>query len=260
MEHIASYALIDHLSYSSISMFLTCGKSWQFRYVDHVQVPTSPELVFGSAAHGAVEAFLTEGGNIQDHWLKSWEEQIKKNPQISWDLDTPEGFCNDGIKILTHPDVLNGLKALKPATKDDHSVIEKRVELRVPGVPVPLTGFIDLITSDGIPGDFKTSKSRWSDEKAAAEIQPLVYLAALNQENPDLTPWTFRHYVIVKTKTPQWQVIEHHHNPAQLMWLFKMIQSVWKAIVAGSFTENPTGWKCSPNYCEYWNLCRGKYG
>lgn len=49
---------IDHLSYSSISSFLTCGKAWKYRYIDKVQAPTSLSLVIGSAVHDVVEEIV----------------------------------------------------------------------------------------------------------------------------------------------------------------------------------------------------------
>lgn len=253
---------IDHLSYSSISAYVSCGMYWKLKYVDKLPAPTSPALLFGSATHGAVEAYLLKGNfasDLVDEFRKSWAEQLEKNPNVSWGMDTPEAMENDGIRILQHPDVVAGINAIAPGDGVGLK-IETKVEIRVPGVPIPLVGYIDIITKDGIPGDFKTSGTKWSPEKALNEIQPLVYLAALNQLDPKHTQWNFRHYVIVKTKTPQFQAIEHTHNPAQLMWLFKMIKNAWDAINAGAFVENPTSWKCSAAYCEYYNQCRGKYG
>jgi hypothetical protein len=38
-----------------------------------------------------------------------------------------------------------------------------------------------------------------------------------------------------------------------------MIQAAWRGIEAGVYPMNPSTWKCSPKYCEYWPLCRGRY-
>jgi hypothetical protein len=235
--------------------------AWKFKYLDKVPCPTSPALLFGSAAHGAIEGYLTNGKqtSLADEFRKSWAEQLERNQTVSWGMDSPEEMANDGIRILTHPDVVAGINAIEVGMAGDNPTIETKVEIRVPGVPIPLVGYIDIITKDGVPGDFKTSGTKWSVDKAIGETQPLVYLAALNQLDPKKTQWNFRHYVIVKTKTPQWQMIEHAHNPAQLMWLFKMIKNAWDAINAGAFVENPGSWKCSASYCEFWNICRGKY-
>ncbi|KPL70099.1 hypothetical protein ADN00_18825 [Ornatilinea apprima] len=264
--------MIEHLSYSSISTYLTCAASWKFHYLDKVTAPTSTALIFGSAFHNTVEGYLAgiaNGGkpDLMEIWQEKWREQSTvKNEKgelitredVDWGADTPESLCNDGIRLLSHDDIHSGILSIIPGVDSSGVKIERKVTLQVPGVPVPIIGFIDIVTADGIPGDFKTSNRSWSAEKALGETQPLFYLAALNQAGIQTPGWKFRHFVFVKTKKPQFQVLEHGHTPGQMMWLFSMIQKVWKGIDAGIFPENPTGWKCDPQYCEYWHLCRGK--
>ena len=255
--------MLDHLSYSSISAYLTCGRHWQYRYVEQAPALTSTNLLLGSAVHGAIEAYIAtpdrQPDAMHELWRSSWAKQVDANEgRIDWGIDTPEGLSNQGLKLLTHPETLLVLDALTPLGPE---WIEKRVELHVPGVPVPVVGYIDIVTADGIPGDFKTSARSWSEDKALGETQPLFYLAALNQAGYTLNPQRrFRHYVFVKTKEPKVQIIEHSHTAGQLFWLFEMIRSVWQAIEAGVYPLNPTGWKCTPAYCEYWTRCRGRAG
>jgi hypothetical protein len=250
---------LDHLSYSSINAYLSCGANWNFKYNQDIKTPTSPELCFGSAWHSTVENFVGSGhqGNLVDLWQANWHKQIE-GQEVDWGLDTPESFCNEGIRILSHKDIQAGILSIKAGIDDQGPRIERKVELRVPGVPLPVIGYIDIITADGVPGDFKTSRSSWTADKALNEMQPLFYLAALNQAGIATPGWRFRHFIFIKTKTPQFQAIEHVHNPGQLMWLFKMIQEVWRAIDAGIFPCNPTTWLCTPSYCNYWSICRGK--
>jgi hypothetical protein len=133
------------------------------------------------------------------------------------------------------------------------------VELHVPGVPIPIIGYIDVVTADGVPGDFKTAARSWTQDQAQNELQSLFYLAALNQAGIATPGWMFRHYTIIKTKTPKFEAFEHCHKPGELMFLFDLIQRVWTGIERGVFALNPTGWKCSPSYCDFYSKCRGKY-
>lgn len=249
--------MMDHLSYSSISAYLTCGQNWRYRYVDKLPALTSTNLIFGSAVHAAVEAYVQMGGDITDLWHAAWVDQMAENEgRVDWGVETPEELFNQGVRMLTSSSTLAVLDTLHPL---GHDWIERKVELRVPGVPVPVVGYIDIVTDDGVPGDFKTSARSWTQDKANGEMQPLFYLAALNQAGYERNPdWRFRHYVLVKTKEPKVQIIEHSHKPAEALWLFEMIKSVWDAISAGVYPLNPTGWKCSPQYCEYWSRCRGR--
>lgn len=249
--------MIEHLSYSSITTFLSCAANWKFKYLDKLPTFSSPELVLGTAVHNAVEAYLLGKGELIESYPAAWEMAMSRDAnKIFWGTDTQEQVYNEGLRLLSHASVSEGIKALRNGTEPK---IETKVELRVPGVPVPIVGYIDVITSDGIPGDFKTSRASWSQVKAQDSIQTLFYLAAMNQAGVKDHNWTFRHYVIVKTKTPQFQVLEHTHKPGELFWLFGMVQNVWKAIETGVFPENPTTWLCSPDYCDFYKSCRGKY-
>jgi hypothetical protein len=248
---------ITHLSYSSVSSYLMCAAAWKFHYIDKVQTPTSPALVFGSAFHNTMEKWIAGNENsLSEAWSREWKKQTE-GQDIDWGTDIPEEMFNTGIRILTDADILQELQN----TFFQHAempVIETKVELNIPGVPIPVIGYIDIITSDKVPGDFKTSSRSWTPDKALDETQPLFYLAAMNQMGFPVDGWRFRHYVFVKTKTPKFQVFEHVHNPGQILWMFGMIQKVWKGISCGVFPENPSTWKCTPKWCEYWSMCRGK--
>lgn len=250
---------LEHLSYSSISAYLSCGHYWQMKYIDKLPTGTSPELVFGSAFHGTIENFIkgNHQGDLLQFWQTNWKEQLERNPEIDWGMDSPASFENLGIRMFESKEIHQGILSIKA---DAPEWIEKRIELKVPGVPIPVLGFIDIVTADGIPGDFKTSSKSWTMDKALGETQPLFYLAALNQLGIHSHNWKFRHFVFVKTKEPKFQIMEHVHNPTEVFWLFEMIRRAWQGIEAGVFPISPGSWKCSPNYCEFWSKCRGKNG
>jgi hypothetical protein len=250
---------LDHLSYSSISLYLRCSRAWYGRYVDHIKVPTSPALVFGSAIHNTIERYLLTGQDPLSAWSECWAEQVNSEGSgIEWGGDTPERFVNDGIHYLGSKAVQDGIAALKCAMGANGPRVEERVTLTVPGVPLPLIGYIDFVAPDGVPCDLKTAARAWDADKAQREPQSLYYLAALNQSGETVPQWMFRHYVLVKTKKPQWQVFEHRHSVAELFGLLDTVQQAWRGIEAGIFTPNTSGWQCSPKYCDMWQACQGK--
>lgn len=255
---------IDHLSYSSISTYQMCPRSWRYHYLDKIQMPTSPALIFGSAFHNTVEehvktAFATERVPIVDRWHRHWGEQLEQD--ICWGSDTPEDMAALGEKMFSDPDTIALVDSLEPLVIDDKPLIEQYVVLQVPGVPVPIIGYIDMIEVGGVPCDFKTSARSWNQDQANSEMQPTFYLAALNQAGAPLVGdedgFSFRHYVFVKTKKPQVQIWESYRTIGQMFWLFGLIRETWEAISAGAFPPNTTTFKCSPRYCEYWGICRG---
>ena len=253
---------LEHLSHSSIQTYLQCPRAWSYKYREGVRAPSSPALVLGSALHGAVEDIIRRqhAGTpvpLDAIWQEQWSKAIAQ--PVEWGADMPEQTSNEGYRLLAHPDTATTLAKLVPLQEDGVLAIEKRVELRVPGVPVPVLGYIDLITTDYVPTDFKTSGKPWTQEKAEGEIQPLIYLAALNQAGHHLnTSFRFRHIVWVKGRTPQVQVIETSHTIGAVLWVLQMVQSVWQAIDGGAFPPNPGTWNCSERWCGYWSLCRGR--
>lgn len=258
--------MIDHLSYSSISTFLNCPEAWRRKYIEKEPTTSSPALVFGSAFHDTLEGFIKqeagfngeEPKGILDMWGSNWEAQLEKQQNVIWEYETPEAQYNEGIRILGNTEIMAEIQKIKPAVDEAGAKIERKVELRVPGVDVPVIGYIDIILEDGTPADFKTSKASWSEAKASDSLQSLFYIAALTQMGIEVN-WKFAHLIFVKTKTPKFQRIEHEHEKGELFFLFEVISSVWGAITRGVFPLNPTSWLCNERWCDFHANCKGKY-
>lgn len=251
---------IQYLSYSSISMYQLCPESWRRRYILHEQTPASLPLVFGSAVHSTIEAYLKRGGDLSELWQEHYAGQLQFEAlDVDFGTETPESVAADGERILTARNVARFLAAIRGNyDPDGGSTMERRVELRVPGVPVPVIGYVDIITRDGVPGDFKTAAKMWARDRAENEMQPLVYLAALEQEGYHDHGWRFRHYVIAKGTPPQVRTFETRRTPEEVeQKLYPATRQVWTGICAGKFPKAIGSWKCCPKWCGYWRACRG---
>lgn len=255
--------MISHLSYSSITTYLTCGRAWYFQYIRRVRTPPNAALVFGKAFHDLIEDYITliqgwERENPTSNWIKMWSKKVAQEIKIDWGNDSESDLLETGKRMLETADVIDTLSSIRPRIEGVQAVIEKRVQLTVPGVPIPVIGYIDLIAQDGVPCDLKTSAHAWPEDKAALETQPLFYLAALNQEGyKDNPEQLFRHYVFTK-ETPTVQIFETKHTVGEMLWLFAQITETWRAIQSEIYPPNVTSWKCSPKYCQFWSVCRGK--
>ena len=269
--------MIDHLSYSSVNLYLTCARAWRFRYIDKIKTPVAAVLPFGSAFHDAIETYLSikhekAPAPVSDIFSDSWQRRLEIEQNIDFGDETPESLAELGQHMLgSEVDVTGGgpnrkarnastfLNDIVPMMEGATPVIEKRISLQVPGVDVPIIGYIDLITQDGVPCDFKTSAKSWYADKAHDELQVDFYLAALLQAGCAPADLKFRYYVFVKTKKPKIQIIETKRNVGQLFWMMDMVGEVWRGIEAGVFPPTgPGSWRCTPKYCDAWNLCRGK--
>lgn len=268
---------LRHLSYSSISAYLSCPRLWKFRYIEKLPTAGSPNLFFGSVWHNAIEEYISVNATgrdaLVDMYKSHWERQLEREgDKMIWSDQEKQDTFDQGFMWITneidaggHNDMASFLDTIKPkqrknAGEDEKPLyVEERVNLMVPGVPIPIIGYIDVITEDEIPTDFKTSSKSWNAKRAEDEMQPLFYLAALSQAGVRVPGRKFRHVVFVKTKTPKVQVLTTQHNMAKLLWLYRIIEDVWSAIEKEAFPVNPTGWQCSPNWCDYWASCRGKF-
>lgn len=258
---------VSRLSYSSVSAYLTCGRSWKFRYIDRIPVPTAARLIFGTAIHDTIEAHIrsrAEGQEtplLADIWKAEWPRRVEREgDNIDWGQDSPDELYMTGLRVLQTAEVAETIEGVSPLVSPyGHLYIEEWVSMKVPDVPIPVVGRIDIITEDRVPGDFKTSSQTWSEERALAELQPLFYVGALRQQRFPLSEeMRFRHYVFTTTEEPTAQVIETQRHAGELPFLFEVIREVWQGITAGVFVPNPGVWKCSPEYCEYWAMCRGR--
>jgi CRISPR/Cas system-associated exonuclease Cas4 (RecB family) len=250
---------VEHLSYSSLSAYNACARAWKYHYIDKVPVLTSANLVFGSTFHRVVEAYLSTratGGELDllGYWRHSWEEAQKE--KIIWGKDTPDSMNETGLRMLETFEIINALDGIKLAmNRDNNYRVEERISLTAPGVPVPITGYIDFVAADGVPCDIKTAARSWEEGKADQELQPTFYLAAMNQagENVD----RFRYYIFTKAKAPKVQVIETRRTVNDMFWLIQALSETCAAIEAGAFPPTGVGsWKCTPEYCEYWEFCK----
>jgi len=285
---------LKHLSYSSINTYHLCPSAWKRHYIDKVQTPTATALVFGSAFHATVEAYirmknleqgimeigdnqtrerlkgLDDADSLLAWWGLQWAAKLEKEPNIDWGDETPEALADLGAKMLGKLDVSGSganrkemagefLSKIVPMMNNGKPVIERKVSLSVPGVPIPVIGYIDIITADGVPSDFKTASRAWYKSKADEELQPTFYLAALAQMGEPVPDGKFRYYIFTKAKSPKAQILETSRTAGEMLWLFELIRQTWQAIEAGVFPSNPTTWKCNPKYCDYWNMCRGAF-
>jgi len=266
---------LKHLSHSSINTYHLCPSAWKRHYIDKVPTPTAVALAFGGAFHNTIEAYieskvLGRDADLTALWASKWAEKLERESNIDFGDEKPGDLVELGTRMLGKLDVSGGganrtetaaqfLSKITPLMDNGKPVIERKVSLSVPGVPIPVIGYIDIITVDGVPCDFKTASRAWYASKADEELQPTFYLAALAQMGEPVPDGKFRYYIFTKAKSPKAQILETKRSAGQMLWLFELIRQTWQAIEAGVFPSNPCTWKCNPKYCDYWNMCRGAF-
>jgi hypothetical protein len=257
--------LPSRLSYSAIAAYLACPASFKFGRIDRLERPGAPpDAAFGTALHRMVQACLVAkaSGDPYDPvqaWAGAWAA-VQEHERIAWGAELPEQYETEGLVIANSAPVRSFLASVDLLVDEQGAAVEREIEFTVPGVPVPIIGYVDLIDAAHVPYDLKTSRRAWTSDRALNELQPLFYLTALNQRgggrNPD---HVFRHVNIVRAgRAATVQVFETRRTLAEMLWAANLIREVWRGISSGVFPTNPTTWKCSPRWCEFWPVCRGK--
>jgi hypothetical protein len=214
-------------------------------------------LIFGSAVHSVLEQRIRDKSrDMAELWPIAWKEAEKNSAwkQTIWE-ETPEVCFETGVRIF-ETDLQSTVDQITPAVINDSPAIEYKFEWKLDGVP-GVIGFIDCLADDGIPWDFKTAGKMWYADKASKELQPLVYLSALNQLGMTNHNMTFRHLVITKTKNPQFEIFETKRDPAELEFMEEIVRGVWQDIAEARFRANPLSMYCNAE-CPIYSECAGK--
>ena len=262
------------MSPSSLGLLSDCSRLWAARYRDGKASPRTPALLFGSAFDATVEWLLARkwagrwstAEEVAQQFARCWENEMERSEPVDWDGRPAASFLHDGIALCTAPATLACLRGLDPAPHPDDAgapALQVRVELNVPGVPVPVVGYVDAILRDG-PGrlllvDFKTARRRWPRGRERKELQARVYLAALWQSGEPFSRLGFRYLVFLPGITPEGcavQEIPVSLNEKDLLMTLSALRRSWQQIKSGVFPGNPHSWHCNES-CVMWDECFG---
>ena len=163
---------------------------------------------------------------------------------------------------------------LKEKLREKNLADEAEITIVPLGGKITLGPFeLDLITlTEGslFVIDFKTSRSRWSQQKVLeASDQLLLYGLAVQNLNPQffaagqpgtpgpgpLPPLPIRlHFAILtKAKSPAVQLLAVPTDAARVAGLIDSVTQVWQAMQTGHFYPNPSPQNCIP--CPYRSRC-----
>lgn len=235
----------DHFSYSNVSLWYQCPRAWYIRYVEEILPASSNAQLFGTAVHNAIENDMLNKTSIAH---KSFEQHLKQavKERGNGNLFPQEDFkkmCEEAETIFGDPMVqwiIEGVNAIE---------IERYIEFRVPNVPVPIIGYIDVVCDDGVPLDIKTSWNDWGNTRARTELQPNFYLYAMDILNiaGKRHGGRFRHLVVVKrTDAPRAYVLETRRDN-YIETVDSMVQTMWAGIKDQAWSY--TTYKCHNPRC-----------
>jgi PD-(D/E)XK nuclease superfamily len=166
---------VEYLSASSLAKAATCPEQWRRKYLLREPEKVYYEMFLGNVVHAAAEENwfykMGTGKNLDLRELgieyeKLWDRQLEKSPPDWMDKD-PDQILETGLNMIVayHEAVADKVTPVK---------VEERFEESIEGVPVPIIGYMDVVTPDRVI-DQKTSKKRVREANANWRFQARVY-------------------------------------------------------------------------------------
>jgi hypothetical protein len=196
-----NYAVHKTISYSQLSMYLSCPKKWALQYRDGHKIYTpSINMTFGTSIHESVQHYLhtmyeTSGAeadrldlenHFEERFRENYSKEYKNNSNVHFsDSGEMREFFDDGLAIL---DFIKKKRNEYFSKRDWHLV---GIEIPIVMSPNPkypnilYNGFIDLVlyhepTNEFIIYDIKTSARGWGDKEKKDEIKQFQILLYKN--------------------------------------------------------------------------------
>jgi len=255
----------DYISFSSLNTFRQCSLRYYFRYILGLPEATvSSALVYGSGVHRAIEHHFREllSGNpppdldtlLAEFW-DEWKERVRDEIRFGKDEDL------DSVGRLTERTLTAFQRSEVAQPRGQILAVEE--ELRgpvVPGCPDVL-GWVDLIVDTGselVIHDWKTARSRWSQEQAEDASEQLLLYSELAKDFAPGKPVRMEFVILTKTK----DVIVDRHSlpvePARANRPKRVVERIWRAIETGCFYPSPSAMNCPG--CAFRDACRNWTG
>lgn len=181
-----------HLSASQLTLFARCPEQYRRVYVLGERRPPAGALIFGSADHKAHELNFTQkiesgvdlpADDVKIAFAEAFDREVDRaggESEVEWENDKPGALKDQGVALVGHY-----LQKVSPRVQP--LAVEERFEITVPGVPLPIIGYVDVravITEQMELGsqdmrrrliERKTGKRKESEIKPDWRLQGLLY-------------------------------------------------------------------------------------
>jgi len=267
-EYNAEYDNIvtnDWISNSALSLLMTCGFAFNYKYVLRIPEDRGIRSTAGSGGHKARETYLkakeeTEEGLPVDELTDAARDFVHhtfdKHP-IHADSEF-EGKGRTELRDITTDFAVN------IAVKDSEDflpyvkpkLVEHRMAVKFPGMSRTMVGMCDNIEVNDDIRDLKSGKRAYGQKKVDDLPGLTTYGIMRYAETGKLPGAYYVDNVTLLKNGPGSNAYVTHRTKEQLeQHLQRFI--VWnKVIDSGLFgPADPGHWRCSESFCGYWSQC-----
>ncbi len=261
-----------YLSASSLNTLLTCPRMFEFKYVQRIPTPPTASMLTGTALHKCFETYYRGVITNPDNRLTLNQMADLASATLEDTLTSEEHYLKPEeieeatvtVRELAAAYAENVAPTITPlAVEEEHVGIAR--------CGIPLLSYIDLRHQlpDGSQGiaDYKVTTKRWTIDKLTNSLQFGLYALVTGLQNVEV-------HNLVKTApakrsttkptdgvtdvAPNIRILRHAFDGSN-DHLENIIESSAALITAGIFPPCAMdAWNCNPDWCGYWNICRGK--
>lgn len=254
----------DHFSYTQLACWLRCQAQYYYRYIEHLQSPSSLAMIRGNAFHNAAaygyshldsDRKLPKLQELLNIYSDTWDDEVtgkttdragkdKTGPKpIIKKNENPGEIKDTGIKLLT-----KYYQTIMP------EIIPEQIECRktCDFMGIKLLSYIDIITWTGGVIDIKTVSRKKSEQDIINDLQAPFYAITLKQDRID-----FEYHECVDNAKLEVIVVPADKTIDDITFTGNVICKAWKQIQTGIFIPNTLQYLCSPDYCGFYrSICR----
>ena len=237
-----------YISVSQVRTYLQCGMKYYFRYFERIGAPPTGPMIRGSsvdkAANNHFDVKADNGVGLKRNDFVDVAVSEHDSNADSAEMDLTKQTSRDRLAEISKKYHTTHAQELIPLSKDS-------VQLKLNGdigLDVPVLGFADLITKDGIVIDNKVRKQNRVND-LTKDIQLVTYADVGNFNKVGIA-------LVTDNKQPKAQIYTANINDASKSLVRQRIKSVREGINKNVFLPAPEGsWYCSEKWCSFWNIC-----
>jgi CRISPR/Cas system-associated exonuclease Cas4 (RecB family) len=253
-----------YISHSQLALLRTCPRKFAYQYVENAPADFVPSnLLFGGSIHQALETYFQaklEGVGITHEallaaYMDAWKrEKEKAKAPLRYNKEETE----ETLFALADRMLSAFLNSPLAHLKGEVIGVEEEMLIILDENLPDLLARVDLVIRDENALhviDFKTSRSRWTPEKAVESGEQLMlYAVTVARMSEHLgVPVNLHFSVLTKAKMPVVQVLPVPTDLARIEVMRTWILQVWDAIQAGNFYPNPSPMNCTT--CQFKSRC-----
>lgn len=233
---------ITHLSASALSAFRECPMAFYGKYHygwEWVSPPrTQQAMELGRAVDQALNVYHVGGDPVRELCLY-WG---------TIETPMPGDYFARALAMIR--------RYVADEKPDQRDVTQRKFKLLIPGVDVPIIGYMDVLRGL-VVREIKTtgSKTWWTPERATTSLQTGLYSIAVSRENRGAQA-TVEHHILSHNAYPEitHTIYVDSLNKADQVEVEDGIRDTWKDIQKGELNAI-----CKPGKCRYPQQCR-EYG